>query len=124
LDNWRTPAIILACGCAVLLISMGLRATPGIFLKPMTQAHQSDGMHTQMRRESLVHEEGGKVHCDEDHLETADKIAPEQQVEAAVAPGFGKGFGHRALRPGIHRLARQTGRQRHDQRRHGGMQQQ
>jgi MFS family permease len=39
LDNWRTPAIILACGCAVLLISMGLRATPGIFLKPMTQAN-------------------------------------------------------------------------------------
>jgi len=37
--NWRTPAIILACGCAVLVISMGLRATPGIFLKPMTQAN-------------------------------------------------------------------------------------
>jgi MFS family permease len=39
LGHWRTPAIILACGCAVLLISMGLRATPGIFLKPMTQAN-------------------------------------------------------------------------------------
>ncbi len=39
LGNWRTPAIILACGCAVLVISMGLRATPGIFLKPMTQAN-------------------------------------------------------------------------------------
>ena len=39
LSNWRTPAIILACGCAVLVISMGLRATPGIFLKPMTQAN-------------------------------------------------------------------------------------
>ena len=35
--NWRTPAVILACGCAILVISMGLRATPGIFLKPMTQ---------------------------------------------------------------------------------------
>ena len=35
-SGWRTPAIVLACGCAIVLISMGLRATSGIFLKPMT----------------------------------------------------------------------------------------
>ena len=38
-SNWRTPAIVLACGCAIVLISMGLRATSGIFLKPMTMAN-------------------------------------------------------------------------------------
>lgn len=38
-SNWRTPAIVLACGCAIVLISMGLRATSGIFLKPMTMSN-------------------------------------------------------------------------------------
>ena len=36
---WRTPAVVLGSGCIVLLIAMGVRATSGIFLQPMTMAN-------------------------------------------------------------------------------------
>lgn len=38
-SRWRTPAVVLACGCLVLVLSMGLRSTSGIFLQPMTMAN-------------------------------------------------------------------------------------
>jgi len=37
--TWRTPAVVLAAGCLILVISMGVRSTSGIFLQPMTMAH-------------------------------------------------------------------------------------
>jgi MFS family permease len=35
---WRTPLVILLCGCAVSALSFGPRSTLGLFLAPMTQA--------------------------------------------------------------------------------------
>jgi MFS family permease len=35
-DSWRTPALILACGCAIATISYGPRSSLGFFLSPMT----------------------------------------------------------------------------------------
>ena len=32
---WRTPAVILACGCLIMCISFGIRAGFGLFLQPM-----------------------------------------------------------------------------------------
>jgi len=34
--GWRTPAIVLACGGMVLMVSIGTRQTFGLFLPPMT----------------------------------------------------------------------------------------
>jgi MFS family permease len=34
--SWRTPAVILACGCLIMLISFGIRAGFGLFLQPMS----------------------------------------------------------------------------------------
>ncbi len=36
---WRTPLIILVCGCLIGLISFGPRSTFGFFLTPMNAAH-------------------------------------------------------------------------------------
>src|SRR6185437_14873952 len=36
---WRTPALILACGCLIALISFGARSGLGFFLTPMSSAH-------------------------------------------------------------------------------------
>src|SRR5262245_54861456 len=36
LDAWRTPAVIVACGCLIAGISYGPRSSFGFFLKPMT----------------------------------------------------------------------------------------
>lgn len=38
LTNWRTPTLILVCGCIILTLSMGVRHTGGLFLQPMTSA--------------------------------------------------------------------------------------
>jgi MFS family permease len=38
-SNWRTPLIILICGCIILTLAMGVRHTAGLFLQPMTSAH-------------------------------------------------------------------------------------
>jgi MFS family permease len=35
--GWRTPLIILICGCAIALIGFGPRSTLGLFLSPVTQ---------------------------------------------------------------------------------------
>jgi MFS family permease len=38
-STWRTPLVILLCGCLVSLVSFGPRSTFGFFLTPMTQAN-------------------------------------------------------------------------------------
>jgi MFS family permease len=40
--GWRTPALIVVCGCLVSLVSFGPRATLGFFLTPMSQANHWD----------------------------------------------------------------------------------
>jgi len=37
LSGWRTPSVIIACGCAIALLSFGPRSTVGFFIKPMGQ---------------------------------------------------------------------------------------
>ena len=37
--GWRTPAVIVVCGCLISMISFGPRATLGFFLTPMSQAN-------------------------------------------------------------------------------------
>ncbi|MBX9841032.1 MAG: MFS transporter [Xanthobacteraceae bacterium] len=39
LTSWRTPLVILVCGCLIALISFGPRSTFGFFLTPMTTAN-------------------------------------------------------------------------------------
>jgi len=34
---WRTPLVIIACGCAIALLSFGPRSSVGFFIKPMGQ---------------------------------------------------------------------------------------
>ncbi len=34
--RWRSPALILICGCIILTLSMGVRHTAGLFLQPMS----------------------------------------------------------------------------------------
>lgn len=36
-EGWRTPAIIVLCGCLIAILSFGPRAVTGFFLQPMTQ---------------------------------------------------------------------------------------
>src|SRR3954452_2799513 len=35
-SDWRTPAVVLFCGGAILTLSMGLRHGFGLFLQPMS----------------------------------------------------------------------------------------
>jgi MFS family permease len=37
LSSWRTPLIIIACGCAVALLSFGPRSSLGFFIQPMSR---------------------------------------------------------------------------------------
>ena len=36
LDSWRTPAVVLICGCLISMIGFGPRSTLGFFLTPMS----------------------------------------------------------------------------------------
>jgi MFS family permease len=38
-SSWRTPLVILACGCLIGLIGFGARSGLGFFLTPMSNAH-------------------------------------------------------------------------------------
>lgn len=38
-SNWRTPAVIIACGCLVAMLGFGPRSALGLFLTPISQAH-------------------------------------------------------------------------------------
>src|SRR6201995_4277977 len=37
LTGWRTPLVIIACGCAIGLLSFGPRSSLGFFLPPMSR---------------------------------------------------------------------------------------
>jgi MFS family permease len=37
--SWRTPAVILVCGCLIALLGFGARSGLGFFLTPMSSAH-------------------------------------------------------------------------------------
>ena len=37
LSGWRTPLVIIACGCAIALLGFGPRATLGFFIQPMSR---------------------------------------------------------------------------------------
>jgi MFS family permease len=37
--TWRTPAVILVCGCVIAMLSFGPRSAVGQFLTPLSQAH-------------------------------------------------------------------------------------
>jgi MFS family permease len=37
LSNWRTPLVIIVCGCAIALLSFGPRSTFGFFIQPMSR---------------------------------------------------------------------------------------
>jgi MFS family permease len=39
LASWRTPIVILACGCLISLLGFGPRSSFGFFLSPMSSAH-------------------------------------------------------------------------------------
>lgn len=39
-SSWRTPAIIIISGSIILIIGNGLRSGSGLFLQPMTMAHE------------------------------------------------------------------------------------
>jgi MFS family permease len=39
LAAWRTPAVIVLCGCLIATIGFGPRSTLGLFLTPMSSAH-------------------------------------------------------------------------------------
>ena len=39
LKSWRTPAVILACGCLISILGFGPRSSLGFFLTPMSQAN-------------------------------------------------------------------------------------
>ncbi|WP_024508227.1 MFS transporter [Bradyrhizobium sp. ARR65] len=37
--SWRTPLVIIICGCAIALLSFGPRSSAGFFIKPMGQEY-------------------------------------------------------------------------------------
>src|SRR5258708_9651814 len=37
LANWRTPFVIIVCGCAIALLSFGPRSSFGFFIQPMSR---------------------------------------------------------------------------------------
>jgi MFS family permease len=39
LATWRTPAVVIACGCLVAAVAFGPRSTLGFFLTPMSSAN-------------------------------------------------------------------------------------
>src|SRR6202140_3441096 len=37
IGNWRTPLVIIVCGCAIALLSFGPRSSLGFFVQPMSR---------------------------------------------------------------------------------------
>jgi sugar phosphate permease len=35
-SDWRTPGVVLACGSIILMLSLGIRQSFGLFLQPMS----------------------------------------------------------------------------------------
>src|SRR5438876_6967810 len=42
LGTWRTPVVILACGCLIAILGFGARSGLGFFLTPMSSAYGWD----------------------------------------------------------------------------------
>ena len=40
--SWRTPAVIVLCGCLISMIGFGPRSTLGFFLTPISSANRGD----------------------------------------------------------------------------------
>ena len=38
-NNWRTPLLVIIAGCLIAMVGFGVRSTFGLFLEPMTEAH-------------------------------------------------------------------------------------
>ena len=38
-SSWRTPAVVLACACLILMLSLGTRQSFGLFLQPLSSSH-------------------------------------------------------------------------------------
>jgi predicted MFS family arabinose efflux permease len=38
-SGWRTPAVVVVCGCLIALLTFGVRAGFGLFTAPISQAH-------------------------------------------------------------------------------------
>src|SRR5690242_21612748 len=38
-SGWRTPAVIVICGCLIAMLAFGPRSALGFFLTPMSQEH-------------------------------------------------------------------------------------
>src|SRR5919106_6101392 len=39
MESWRTPLVVLVCGCLIMCISFGIRAGFGLFLQPISLEH-------------------------------------------------------------------------------------
>jgi len=39
LASWRTPTVVVVCGCLIAMIGFGPRSALGLFLTPMSAAH-------------------------------------------------------------------------------------
>src|SRR5262245_33942442 len=37
--GWRTPAVVVACGCLIAMISFGPRSSPGLSLTPLSDTN-------------------------------------------------------------------------------------
>jgi MFS family permease len=37
--SWRTPAIVILCGCVISLLTFGPRSATGLFMQPVSEAH-------------------------------------------------------------------------------------
>ncbi|AWK86685.1 MFS transporter [Azospirillum thermophilum] len=37
--SWRTPAVIVACGCLISMLAFGPRSSMGLFIGPLSEAH-------------------------------------------------------------------------------------
>ena len=38
-STWRTPAVVIACGCLTALLTFGVRASFGLFTEPLSASH-------------------------------------------------------------------------------------
>jgi hypothetical protein len=39
IGSWRTPSLVIGCGCLIAIVAFGPRSTLGFFLTPMSSAH-------------------------------------------------------------------------------------
>src|SRR5580704_14373795 len=39
IGSWRTPSLVIGCGCLIAIVAFGPRSTLGFFLTPMSTSH-------------------------------------------------------------------------------------